>query len=86
MPSIDIEKENLEAHVELCAARYANLEFKLSKLEHRIDKLEEYLKEIRDTVSGNEQNQYKTLIAIGTAVTGALIAGIITLLVHIVGK
>lgn len=83
---MDIEKENLEAHVELCAARYANLEFKLSSLEHRIDKLEEYLKEIRDTVSGNENNQYKTLIAIGTAVTGALIAGIITLLLHLIGK
>ena len=36
----EIEKENLEAHVELCAVRYGSLETKLNNLEQRMDKLE----------------------------------------------
>jgi chaperonin cofactor prefoldin len=39
----EIEKQNLEAHVEICAVRYSNLETKLENLEHRMDKLEGYL-------------------------------------------
>ena len=36
----EIEKQSLEAHVEICAVRYSNLETKLSNLEQRMDKLE----------------------------------------------
>ena len=41
--STDIEKKSLEAHVELCAERYANLENKLDSLETRMDKMEKYI-------------------------------------------
>ena len=44
----EIEKKNLEAHVEICAVRYSNLETKLSNLEQRMDKLEVYLVGIKD--------------------------------------
>ena len=36
-PSTEIEKVSLEAHVELCAARYRGLEDKLNKLEEKVD-------------------------------------------------
>lgn len=78
-----IEKENLEAHVELCAERYKNLETKLDNLESRMDKLEGYLVEIKNSLSTNDSGQYKTLIAIGTTIIGVMITGIITALVHI---
>ena len=41
MITTEIEKQNLEAHVEICAVRYASLEAKLNNLEMRMDKVEE---------------------------------------------
>lgn len=79
MSSTDIEKKSLEAHVELCAERYSNLENKLSNLETRMDKFENYLVDIKNSLSGNDQGQYKTMITIGTTILGVLIAGVITL-------
>lgn len=81
--STDIEKKSLEAHVELCAERYANLENKLDSLESRMDKMEKYILEIRNSLSGSENNQFKTIIAVGTTLMGALVAGAITLIVHL---
>jgi hypothetical protein len=83
LSTTDIEKKSLEAHVELCAERYANLENKLDSLESRMDKMEKYILEIRNSLTGSENNQYKTIIAIGTAIIGALVAGAITLIVHL---
>lgn len=89
----EIEKKSLEAHVELCAERYATLENKLTRLETRMDKLEGYLIEIKDViikssapapaVKGEDANPYKTMIAIGTTIIGVLITGVITLLVKL---
>ena len=92
----DIEKKSLEAHVDLCAERYKNLEDKLGGLEKRMDKIEEYIIEIKDSlvlVSAKSQVQsqpqhdtagpYKTMIAIGTTIFGALIGVIATLIVHV---
>lgn len=81
--SSEIEKKSLEAHVELCAERYANLDTKLDSLESRMDKMEKYILEIRNNLSGAESGQYKTIIAIGTTIVGAMVAGAITLIVHL---
>lgn len=83
LSTTDIEKKSLEAHVELCAERYANLENKLDNLESRMDKMEKYILEIRNSLTGSENNQYKTIIAIGTTIVGSLVAGAITLIVHL---
>lgn len=81
--STDIEKENLEAHVELCAERYKNLEQKLETLDNRMDKIEALIGEIKTAVAAVPNESNKTLIAIGTTIFGAIIGGIITLIVHI---
>lgn len=98
MKPTEIEKQNLEAHVEICAVRYASLETKLDNLEHRIDKVELHLIDIKDRLIASSQPQqqqskadapkenadpYKTMIAIGTTIIGVLITGIITLLVKL---
>ena len=46
MITTEIEKTNLEAHVEICAVRYASLEAKLSNLDNRIDKVEDKLEKV----------------------------------------
>ena len=89
--STDIEKKSLEAHVELCAERYKNLENKLNNLEDRMDKFETYLVDIKNTIvngstkssSEDSSGPYKTMIAIGTTIFGALVGAIVTLIVHL---
>lgn len=84
MSSTDIEKESLEAHVELCAERYKNLDGKLNHLEGRMTRLEEYLVEIKDTLTNTERSQYKTIVGIGAALVGALVAAAASMVLHII--
>jgi predicted nucleic acid-binding Zn-ribbon protein len=81
--STEIEKKSLEAHVELCAERYKNLEDKLQNLDNRMGKIEELIVDIKNAVASSPNESNKTLITIGTAVVAALIGGLITLVVHI---
>ena len=83
MASTDIEKENLEAHVELCAERYKNLHDRLDSLDTRMSKLEGLIVDIKQTITSVPNESNKTIIAIGTAIVGAMIGAIITLIVHI---
>ena len=83
MSSTEIEKKSLEAHVELCAERYANLDNKLSNLETRMDKLEGHIVDIKTSLSDTSSGQYKTLITIGTTIVGVLIAGLISVIVNL---
>jgi DNA anti-recombination protein RmuC len=82
----DIEKKSLEAHVDLCAERYKNLNDKLGNLENRMDKVETHLVDIKESLgkTGNESN--KTIITIGTAIFTALLTGFVTLLIHFATK
>jgi len=80
MSTTDIEKKSLEAHVELCAERYENLEHKLNIMTSRMDKLDMYLMDIRNTLLENKSNQYKVLFTIGTSIMAVLLAALITIL------
>ena len=84
--STNIEKQSLEAHVELCAERYEKLESKLTTVEKKVEKLEEHIVAIRESLSGSNDKQSKQLIAIGTAIISVLITGLITLTVHLISK
>jgi predicted nucleic acid-binding Zn-ribbon protein len=86
MSSTDIEKKSLEAHVELCAERYAQLEHKLNTLDSRVEKIEHGIDEIKSAISNSNLGQSKQLIAIGTTVLGVTITAIIGLLVHLIMK
>ena len=84
--AVELEKQNLETHVELCALRYSNLENKLNNLEEKVEKLEEHMVFIRDRLSTAPNSANKTLITIGTTIMGVLISGIIILLVNFINK
>jgi SMC interacting uncharacterized protein involved in chromosome segregation len=78
----DIEKESLEAHVELCAIRYNNLETKIDNLEQRIDKLELHLVDIKNTLLKKTSESNKQTIGIFTSILGVLLAGLIGFIGH----
>jgi predicted nucleic acid-binding Zn-ribbon protein len=84
--STNIEKENLEAHVELCAERYKQLENKLTDLDERMTKVEGYLIEIKESISSKTGDTTKTIITIGTTVVGVMFTAIISLLIHLAQK
>lgn len=46
----EIEKKNLEAHVELCAERYNHLDAKLEDIDSKISELDRVIKEVHDCV------------------------------------
>ena len=70
----NIEKENLEAHVELCAQRYSTLENRLKIVENKIDTL----------ATGAEQSRELIIKAIGIAT--AVLSFIASLTVVILDK
>lgn len=84
--STNIEKNNLEAHVELCAERYEKLENKIQSVETKVERLETHVLEIKQALAGAGDKQSKQLIAIGTAIVSVLITGLITVLVHFINK
>ncbi len=82
----EIEKKNLEAHVELCAERYKNLDHKLSTLDDRMTVIERHVVEIKESITNKTGGINKQMIAIGTTILGTMFAAIISLLIHLASK
>jgi predicted nucleic acid-binding Zn-ribbon protein len=82
----DIEKKNLEAHVELCAERYAALETKLDNMDERMTVIERHISEIKDSITNETGGINKQTITIGTTILGVMFTAIITLLIHLASK
>ena len=71
----DIEKTNLESHVELCALRYSALENRLENIENKVGTLQSLIEK-------SNNSMFKVMI--GTA--GTVVAGILSLVVAILMK
>ena len=70
----EYEREHLEAHVDLCAIRYEQLDERLSNVETKIDTL-------HTVISTGQQSMTKVIIgAAGTIVTGLLSTIIVILM------
>jgi hypothetical protein len=67
-----LERTSLEAHVDLCALRYAQLDSRLSILETKVDSMH------ADVVAGQKS---LTKVIIGTA--GTVVAGVLSVVVTI---
>ena len=82
--TLSIEKQSLEAHVDLCAERFAGLKEEIAQISHRIgvietnmasrmDKLESNITEIKDILTKKETSALRSLITIGLAIIASLI-------------
>jgi len=70
-----LEKESLEAHVDLCALRYEQLDNRLTNLETKVD-------DIHDDIITGQKSLSKVII--GTA--GTVVAGVLSIVVTILLK
>lgn len=70
-----LEKESLEAHVDLCAIRY-------QALDNRLSAVEDTLRDIHQDIKAGQQSMSKVLI--GTA--GTVVAGLLSTIVVILMK
>ena len=81
MSASDIERENLEAHVELCAERYKQLNMKLDSVDNKVTAMEGMISDIKNGLAEANDKHNRQLITIGTGIILSLIGAIITLLV-----
>jgi hypothetical protein len=83
----DIEKENLETHVTLCAERYKRLEDKFEVLEVRLDGLskefadmkknnEENMSELKALLQNSSDSRFKAVVAASATVVAAMISAL----------
>lgn len=68
----DIENTSLEAHVSLCAERYAALERRFEHVEQKIDNLTESITIVRDQIVAISENQNDRWSTLHISVIGAL--------------
>ena len=78
MSTTDLEKQNLEAHVDLCSERYKGLHDRLSAIEVRLGKMNE------DMTTGHK-SQSKTIIATAGTVVAGLLSTVVVILMKFPG-
>lgn len=82
----EIEKKSLEAHVELCAERYNQLEQQFRHVDAKIGALEIIVREVHDMVQRMSEKRTDQLISWGVGIIGALIATTVYLVTTYVFK
>ena len=73
MPT-ELEKTNLEAHVDLCSERYERLHDRLSGIEVRLSKINDDMK------TGHKSNSKTVIAAAGTVIAGLLSTMVVLLI------
>jgi predicted nucleic acid-binding Zn-ribbon protein len=82
----DIEKKSLEAHVELCAERYNQLEQRFEHVDNKINSLEKLMREVHDMVARINEKRTDQIISWGLGIIGGLVATTVYLITHYVIK
>lgn len=75
LATTSLEKESLEAHVDLCAIRYQNLDKRLTRVETSLENIHTDIKE------GNA-SLIKVIVGAAGTITAGLLSTIIVLLVQ----
>ena len=78
MSTTELEKQNLEAHVDLCAERYKGLHDRLSAIEVRLAKMNE-------DMSTSHKSSQKTIIATAGTVVAGLLSTVVVILMKMPG-
>lgn len=80
----EIEKNSLEAHVELCAERYEKMETEMERLQARMAKVETIVSDIKNMLIEKETMAYKKLIGIGIGIIGSLLTALLGIVMFVI--
>lgn len=69
----NLERENLEAHVDLCAERYKQLETRLGTIEQKVEV-------IVDTIAESKDSMAKVIIGATATIVASLLGVVVTIL------
>ena len=78
MSTTELEKQNLEAHVDLCSERYKGLHDRLSAIEVRLGKMNEEM-------TAGHKSTSKTIIATAGTVVAGLLSTVVVILMKMPG-
>ena len=78
MSTTELEKQNLEAHVDLCSERYKGLHDRLSAIEIRLAKMNE-------DMGVSHKSQTTTIIATAGTVVAGLLSTVVVILMKMPG-
>ena len=82
----ELEKESLEAHVDLCSERYTTLVRELKSMSTRMEKFEQTLSELRDMMIRLKTDRQQQLINWGIGIIGVLTSAVGALLFVLLTK
>jgi len=82
--SQQIEKKSLEAHVDLCAERYKELNTTITQMNERIDSLENHILDLKDDLNKITRSVNNRIITISGATVGVLATAVIALTVKLI--
>jgi len=74
MSTTELEKQNLEAHVDLCSERYKGLHDRLSAIEMRLSKMND------DMLVGQKSSRTTIIATAGTVIAGLLSTMVVLLM------
>lgn len=75
LKATQLEKESLEAHVDLCALRYEQMDKRLTAVEEKIDMIHEDIKD-------GQNSLVKVLIGSAGTIVSGLLATIVVILMN----
>jgi len=78
-----LERENLEAHVDLCAERYRVLEEKLIRLESKVDSLADTIALMAEKQQTDKASNNKLVIGAAATVIAGLLSTVVLLLLNL---
>jgi tetrahydromethanopterin S-methyltransferase subunit G len=76
LPTTELEKQSLEAHVDLCALRYKNLDDRMNKIEKKVE-------EIHEDITEGQKSMTKVLIGAAGTIVAGLLSTIVVLLISL---
>ena len=82
MSTTELERTNLEAHVDLCAERYMGLETRLENVEKAVKDLHQEMRRMHDESMKNHQSSNRILLGSAATVAAGILSTIIVLLMN----
>lgn len=94
MSQIDATDARLTTHEEICALRYAAIEHKMQMIDHRFDKIETDIKELKDSnsktlteikgmLTSAKDEKFKVMVTVAGTVIVALIGMMSYIVIHL---